>query len=133
MEHGTGRVEKSCRRKIKKENISPGQALFFLLIPINTCFPSAVPTNNKIFLSFSEIGIIMRIFLVNFIHTSAGQSYNADFVLLTQETFPTSHEIYKRIKSAAVERGLHVHGPILWTGITELNESDEQQFNHEEE
>ena len=46
----------------------------------------------------------MRIFLVNFIHTSAGQSYNADFVLLTQETFPTSHEIYKRIKSAAVER-----------------------------
>jgi hypothetical protein len=89
--------------------------------------------NNKIFLSFSEIGIIMRIFLVNFIHTSAGQSYNADFVLMKQETFPTSREIYKRIKSAAVERGLHVHGPILWTGITELNESDEQQFNREEE
>jgi hypothetical protein len=90
------------------------------------------PANNKFFLSFSQIGI-MRIFLVNFIHTSAGQSYNADFVLLTQETFPTSHEIYKRIKLAAVERGLHVHGPILWTGITELNEGDEQQFNREEE
>jgi len=91
------------------------------------------PPTNKIFLSFSEIGIIMRTFLVNFIHTSAGQSYNADFVLLTQETFPTSREIYKRIKSAAVERGLHVHGPILWTGITELTESDNQQFNREEE
>ena len=91
------------------------------------------PPTNKIFLSFSEIGIIMRTFLVNFIHTSAGQSYNADFVLLKQETFPTSHEIYKRIKSAAVERGLHVHGPILWTGITELTDSDNQQFNREEE
>ena len=75
----------------------------------------------------------MRTFLVNFIYTSAGQSYNADFVFLTQETFPTSREIYKRIKSTAVEKGLHVHGPILWTGITELNESDEQQFNYQEE
>jgi len=75
----------------------------------------------------------MRTFLVNFVYTSAGQSYNADFVSMTQETFPTSHEIYKHIKSTAVERGLHVHGPILWTGITELTESDEQQFYHEEE
>jgi hypothetical protein len=75
----------------------------------------------------------MRTFLVNFINTSASQSYNADFVLFTQETFPTSHEIYKHIKSTAVEKGLQVHGPILWTGITELSESDEQQFNLEEE
>ena len=75
----------------------------------------------------------MRTFLVNFIYTSAGQSYNADFVLLKQETFPTSHEVYKLIKSTAVERGLHPHGPILWTGITELSESDEQQFNFKEE
>ena len=75
----------------------------------------------------------MRTFLVNFIYTSAGQSYNADFVLLTQETFPTSREIYKRIKSTAGERGLQFHGPILWTGIIELKESDEQQFKFEEE
>ena len=75
----------------------------------------------------------MRTFLVNFVHTSASQSYNADVVLFTQETFPTSHEIYQRIKSTAVERGLQVHGPILWTGITELNENDVQQFNRKEE
>ena len=75
----------------------------------------------------------MRTFLVNFVYTSASQSYNADYVLFTQETFPTSHEIYTHIKSTAVEKGLQVHGPILWTGITELNESDEQQFNLEEE
>ena len=74
-----------------------------------------------------------RTFLINFIYTSASQSYNADYVFLTQETFPTSHEIYKRIKKTAGEKGLQVHGPILWTGITELDESDEQQFNHEEE
>ncbi len=120
-------------QKKNKKEIFPRVALFFVLIQTGTCFPGVVSANNKIFLSFSEIGIIMRTFLVNFIHTSAGQSYNADFVLLTQETFPTSHEIYKRIKSAAVERGLHVHGPILWTGITELTESDNQQFNREEE
>ena len=76
---------------------------------------------------------IMRTFLVNFVYTSAGQSYNADFVLFTQETFPTSHEIYQHIKSTAVEKGLQVHGPILWTGITELNETDEHEFNLEEE
>ena len=74
----------------------------------------------------------MRTFLVNFIYTSAGQSYNADFVLFTQETFPTSHEMYQHIKSTAVEKGLQVHGPILWTGITELNETDNQQFNRED-
>jgi hypothetical protein len=76
---------------------------------------------------------VMRTFLVNFVYTSAGQSYNADFVLFTQETFPTSHEIYQHIKSTAVEKGLQVHGPILWTGIIELNENDERQFNREEE
>ena len=75
----------------------------------------------------------MRTFLVNFIYTSGGQSYNADFVLFTQETFPTSHEIYKHIKSTAVEKVLQLQGPILWTGITELSESDEQQFKFEEE
>jgi hypothetical protein len=75
----------------------------------------------------------MRTFLVNFTYTSAGQSYNADFVFLKQETFPTLHEIYKHIKSTAIERGLHVHGPILWTGIIELNGTDEQQFNFKEE
>jgi len=74
----------------------------------------------------------MRTFLVNFAYTSA-QSYNADFVLFTQETFPTSHEIYQQIKSTAVEKGLQVHGPILWTGIIELNETDVQQFNFKEE
>ena len=75
----------------------------------------------------------MRTFLANFIYTSAGQSYNADFVLFTQETFPTSHEIYQHIKSTAVEKGLQVHGPILWTGIIELNENDKRQFNLKEE
>jgi hypothetical protein len=75
----------------------------------------------------------MRTFLVNFIYTSASQSYNADVVLFTQETFPTSHQIYEHIKSTAVEKGLQLQGPILWTGITELNESDEQQFNLKEE
>jgi hypothetical protein len=75
----------------------------------------------------------MRTFLVNFVYTSAGQSYNADFVLFTQKTFPTSREIYQHIKSTAVEKGLQVHGPILWTGIIELNENDELQFNRVEE
>ena len=75
----------------------------------------------------------MRTFLVNFVHTSASQSYNADFVLIKQKTFPTSHEIYQHIKSTAVEKGLQVHGPILWTGIIELNEPDEHQFNTVEE
>ena len=75
----------------------------------------------------------MRTFLVNFVHTSASQSYNADFVLFKQETFPTSHEIYKQIKSSAVEKGLQVHGPILWTGIIELNQTDVDQFNYKEE
>ena len=75
----------------------------------------------------------MRTFLVNFVHTSAGQSYNADFVLFRQKTFPTSHEIYQHIKSTAVEKGLQVHVPILWTGIIELNKNDELQFNREEE
>ena len=74
----------------------------------------------------------MRTFLVNFVYTSAG-SYNADFVLFTQKTFPTSHEIYQQIKSTAVEKGLQVLGPILWTGIVELKENDEQQFNFKEE
>jgi len=76
---------------------------------------------------------IMRTFVVNFIYTSASHSYNADFVFLKQETFPTSHEIYKEIKSSAVAKGLAVQGPILWTGITELSETDEHQFNFEEE
>ncbi|HEU4862134.1 MAG TPA: hypothetical protein VFT15_19960 [Chitinophagaceae bacterium] len=75
----------------------------------------------------------MRTFLVNFIYTSASQSYNADFVLFKQLTFPTSREIYQQIKSTATEKGLHVHGPILWTGIVELRENDEQQFNLKEE
>ena len=75
----------------------------------------------------------MRTFLVNFVHTSASQSYNADFVLFTQEKFPTSHEIYQQIKSTAVEKGLQVHGPILWTGIIELNQTDVDQFNYKEE
>jgi hypothetical protein len=75
----------------------------------------------------------MRTFLVNFLYTSGAQSYNADIVVFTQETFPTSHEIYKQIKSAAVEKGLQVHGPILWTGITELSEKDVNEFNREEE
>jgi hypothetical protein len=75
----------------------------------------------------------MRTFLVNFVYTSGAQSYNADFVLFTQKTFPTSHEIYQHIKSSAVEKGLQVHGSILWTGITELNKADEQEFNFEEE
>jgi hypothetical protein len=74
----------------------------------------------------------MRRFLVNFIYTSAGQS-NADFVLIKQGTFPTSHEIYKQIKSTAVEKGLQLQGALLWTGITELNETDEGQFNTEAE
>jgi pentose-5-phosphate-3-epimerase len=74
----------------------------------------------------------MRTFLVNFVYNSAGQ-YNADFVLFTHETFPTSHEIYQHIKSTAVEKGLQLHGSILWTGITELNKGDEQQFNREED
>jgi len=76
---------------------------------------------------------IMRTFLVNFVYTSGGQSYNADFTLFTQKTFPTSHEIYKNIKSTAVAKGLQVHGPFLWTGIIELNKSDEQEFIFKEE
>jgi hypothetical protein len=75
----------------------------------------------------------MRTFLVNFVHTSASQSYNADYVIFKQETFPNSHQIYQNIKATAIERGLQVHGPILWTGIIELNENDEQQFNFKEE
>ena len=75
----------------------------------------------------------MRTFLVNFVHTSASQSYNADYVLFKQKTFPTSHEIYQQIKSTAIEKGLQVHGPILWTGIIELNENDEREFNTKEE
>jgi hypothetical protein len=74
----------------------------------------------------------MRTFLINFVY-AFGQSYNADYVLLTQGTFPTSYEINKHIQSAAAERGLQFHGSLLWTGITELNESDEQQFNLKEE
>jgi len=75
---------------------------------------------------------IMRTFLVNFVYSSAGQ-YNADFVLFNQKTFPTSHEINQHIQSTAVEKGLQVYGPILWTGITELNKRDEHQFNPPEE
>jgi len=75
----------------------------------------------------------MRTFLVNFISTSASQSYNADFVIFKQETFPTTHEIYQQIKATAVEKGLQVQGPILWTGIIELNENDERDFNTKEE
>ena len=74
----------------------------------------------------------MRTFLVNFVYSSAGQ-YNADFVLFTQETFPTSREVYQNIRSTATEKGLQVHGPLLWTGIIELNERDQQQFTPEEE
>ena len=74
----------------------------------------------------------MRAFLINFVYNSAGQ-YNADFVLFTGETFPTSREINQHIQSAAIEKGLQFHGALLWTGITELNESDEQAFNPEEE
>jgi hypothetical protein len=74
----------------------------------------------------------MRTFLVNFVYTS-GQFYNADFVLLKQEAFPTSQEINKHIQTTAIEKGLQVHGSILWTGITELNESDEKQFSPAEE
>jgi hypothetical protein len=74
----------------------------------------------------------MRTFLVNFVYISAGQ-YNADFGLFTQETFPTSHEIHKHIQAIAVKKGLLIHGPLLWTGLTELKESDEQQFTREEE
>ncbi|HET6767279.1 MAG TPA: hypothetical protein VFH08_07770 [Chitinophagaceae bacterium] len=75
----------------------------------------------------------MRTFLVNFIYTSANQSYNADIVLFKQETFPTSHQIYTQIKLTAMDKGLQVQGPILWTGIVELSENDEQQFNLKEE
>jgi hypothetical protein len=75
----------------------------------------------------------MRTFLVNFVYTSASQSYNADFVLFTQKTFPTTHEIYQQIKLTAVDKGLQVQGPILWTGIIELNENDEREFNTKEE
>jgi hypothetical protein len=75
----------------------------------------------------------MRTFLVNFAYSSASQLYNADFIVFKQDTFPTPHEIYQRIKSAGTERGLQVHGPILWTGITEINENDERQFNFVEE
>ncbi len=75
----------------------------------------------------------MRTFLLNFVYTSGAQSHNADFVLLTQEKFPTVHEIYQHIKSTAVEKGLQFHGSIMWTGITELNKGDEEQFNTEEE
>ena len=75
----------------------------------------------------------MRTFLVNFVYTSASQSYNADFVLFTQKTFPTTHEIYQQIKLTAIDKGLQVQGPILWTGIIELNETDEREFNTKEE
>jgi len=74
----------------------------------------------------------MRTFLVNIVYNSAGQ-YNADFVLFSQETFPNSREINQHIQATVIEKGLHAHGPILWTGITELNENDERQFNPEEE
>jgi hypothetical protein len=74
----------------------------------------------------------MRTFLINFTYHS-GQSSNADFVLLRQESFPTSQEINKHIQSAAAEKGLQAHGPILWTGITELSETDETQFTPVEE
>ena len=68
----------------------------------------------------------MRTFLVNFIYTSANQSYNADIVLFKQKTFPTTHEIYQQIKLTAVDKGLQFQGPILWTGIVELTENDER-------
>ena len=63
----------------------------------------------------------------------SGQSHNADFVIMTQSTFPTSQQINKHIQSTAAERGLQVHGSVLWTGIHELSESDEAQFQPEEE
>ena len=75
----------------------------------------------------------MRTFLINFVHTSASQSYNADYVVFTQKTFPTSHEIYQQIKLTAIEKGLQVHGPILCTGIIELTENDLREFNTKEE
>jgi hypothetical protein len=75
----------------------------------------------------------MRTFLINFVYASASQSYNGDFVLFTQKTFPTTHEIYQQIKLITVEKGLQVHGPILWTGIIELNENDRREFNTKEE
>ena len=75
----------------------------------------------------------MRTFLANFIYTSGGQSYNADSILFKQKTFPTSYEVYQHIKSAVIEKGLQVHGSILWTGIIELNKSDEQEFVFKEE
>ena len=75
----------------------------------------------------------MRTFLVNFVYSSNGQSSNSDFVLFAQETFPTPHEIYQQIKATAIEKGLQVHGPLLWTGITQLNGSDLNQFNFKEE
>ena len=75
----------------------------------------------------------MRTFLVNFVYSSTGKSSNADFVLFAQETFPTPHEIYQHIQATAIEKGLQVQGPLLWTGITQLNESDVQQFNFKEE
>jgi len=53
--------------------------------------------------------------------------------LFKQNTFPTSHEIYQHIKSTAGEKGLQIYGPILWTGIIELNENDEREFNTKEE
>ena len=74
----------------------------------------------------------MRTFPINFIYTSAGQS-NSDFVLIKQGTFPTSREIYKHIKLTVVEKGMQIHGPLLWTGITELSESDNSQFTFYEE
>lgn len=75
----------------------------------------------------------MGTFLVNFVYSSTGQSSNSDFVLFTQETFPTPHEIYEQIKATTIEKGLQVLGPLLWTGITQLNESDVTQFNFKEE
>jgi hypothetical protein len=74
----------------------------------------------------------MRTFLVNFIYTS-GQFYNADFVLLTQETFPTSHQINKHIQATANDRGLPAYGSVLWTGITELSKTDQGEFTPAEE
>ena len=87
---------------------------------------------KELFYLHSLITFTMRTFLVNFIYTSAGQS-NADFILITQATFPTSHEIYKHIRSTSVEKGLQLQGALLWTGITELTETDEHQFNTEVE
>ena len=75
----------------------------------------------------------MRTFLINFIYTSANQSYNADIVICKQKTFPTTHEIYQQIKLTAVDKGLQFQGPILWTGIIELSDTDEREFNTKEE